>query len=336
MVQKKNILLGMPTLIELENLQRNIDLCYLLNLNLLEKIDIMKEAIKTTVTISAFMIVFPVLFSCTNLIDSSGDQSFHHDPISESFDEADKPSYETKTYDHNGIAQNYKLMLPWNYDKDYNEDRSYPLMINVHFSNGLVADKTDRMQDYPCFSLDAAAICDWSYAMIAELVGHYRIDTNRIYLAGFSAGGSGSYPFASNLEAKQGLTVAGIVRCAGGRNTALSAAIAGKTSVWYHVGLNDSYDFGYGALLSEDPNDDRRISNKAYGYVKGLNTSAGAVETVTVETVSGYKCTTTALSLSGVEFFKRSHYAGMGHGAPAYADPEVVKWLFDQHLSNRD
>jgi hypothetical protein len=33
---KKNILIGMPTLIELENFQRNIDLCYSLNLDLLE------------------------------------------------------------------------------------------------------------------------------------------------------------------------------------------------------------------------------------------------------------------------------------------------------------
>ncbi len=210
-------------------------------------------------------------------------------------------------------------------------------MINVHYSGSLIANNTDRMQGYPSFCLDAAANSDWVYAMVAELVANYRIDTNRIYLAGFSAGGSGSYPFASNLEAKQELTVAGIVRCAGGSNTTLSAAIAGKTSVWYHVGLNDSYDFGYGnGLLSENPNDERRNSNKAYAYVKGLDTSAGAVETVETETISGYECTITTLSLAGVEIFKRSHYAGMGHSAPAYSDPEVVKWLFNQHLSNRD
>ncbi len=309
----------------------------------------MKEAIKTTVTISAFTIVFLVLFSCAKPDaqpsgdqpsgdQHSGDQPFQHNPISENFDAADKPSYETKTYDDNGTSRSYELMLPWNYDKDYNADRNYPLMINVYYSGSLVAGKTDRMQDYPCFCLNAAANSDWVYAMVAELVANYRIDTNRIYLAGFSAGGSGSYPFASNLEAQQGLIVAGIVRCAGGSNTALSNAIAGKTSVWYHVGLQDSYDFGYGnGLLSEDPNDDRRISNKAYGYVKGLDTSVGAVETVKMATVSGYERTTTALGLSGVEIFKRSHYAEMGHtGSPAYADQEVVKWLFNQHLSNRD
>lgn len=302
----------------------------------------MKEAFKPTGILSSFAFLLLVLFSCSNSVsssdDSSGDQPFIHDPISEDFDEADKPSYETKTYDWDGTEKSYNLMLPWNYDKDYNADRSYPLMINVVYSGSLVSGNTERMQDYPCFCLDAAANSDWVYAMIADLVDTYRIDTNRIYLAGFSAGGSGSYPFASNLNAKQGLTVAGIVRCAGGSNTALSAAIAGKTSVWYHVGLNDSYDFGYGnGLLSEDPEDDRRLSNQAYAYVKGLASSADAVETVETETVSGYARTTTALTLSKVEIFKRSHYAGMGHtGSPAYNDPEVVEWLFNQHLSNRE
>ena len=298
----------------------------------------MIKAVKTGVIISLFTIVFFFLSSCSNIIGFSGKQPFRHDPPSEHFDEADKPSYETRTYDDKGTTRHYELMPPWNYDKDYNAERSYPLMINVRYSGSLVANKTDRMQDYPCFCLDAAVDSDWFYAMIAELVARYRIDTNRIYLAGFSAGGSGSYSFASHLKAKQGLTVAGIVRCAGGSNTALSDAIAGKTSVWYHVGLKDSYDFGYGGvLLSEAPDDDRRNSNKAYAHAKGLESSAGAFETVKTDRVSNFERTTTALCLSGVEFFKRSHYAGMGHtGSPAYNDPEVVEWLFNQNLSNRE
>ena len=276
----------------------------------------MKNPIKLTVTISVFIIAFLFLFSCDDSDDSSTDEPFTHDPIEEDFDEADKPSYETKTYDDNGTSQSYELMLPWNYDKDHNSNRSYPLMINVHYSGSLVAGDTQRMQDYPCFCLNAASNNDWTYAMIAQLVDDYRIDTDRIYLAGFSAGGSGSYPFASNLEAKQRLTVAGIVRCAGGSNPELSEAIADKTSVWYHVGLSDSYDFGYGnGLLSEDPDDERRISNQAYAYVKGLDSSSKATESVETKTVSGYECTTTSLSLAGVEIFKRSHYAGMGHSS---------------------
>ena len=296
----------------------------------------MKKSIKTIAAVSVFAIVILALVSCEKSSDSPTYKPFKHDPISETFDETDKPSYETRTYDDNGTSRSYQLMLPWNYDKDYNADRSYPLMINVHYSGSLIAGKTDRMQDYPCFCLNSAANNDWTYAIVAELVAKYRIDKNRIYLAGFSAGGSGSYPFASNLEAKQGLTVAGIVRCAGGSNTALSEAIAGKTSVWYHVGLSDSYDFGYGnGLLSEDPNDERRISNQAYAHVKDLNTSKGAAETVETDTYDNYERTTTTLKLAGVEFFKKSHYKGMGHSAPAYNDPEVVEWLFNQHLSNR-
>jgi len=305
--------------------------------NNLENLIFMKEAINTTLKISLLMILFLLLFSCKLLVAYSPDQLFLHDPIDEDFDEADKPSYETRTYDDNGTSRNYELMLPWNYDKDYNADRLYPLMINVHYSGSLVAGKTDRMQDYPCFCLNAASNESWTFAMIDQLVADYRIDTNRIYLAGFSAGGSGSYPFASNLEPRQGLTVAGIVRCAGGSNTSLSPAISDKTSVWYHVGLSDSYDFGYGnGLLSEDPDDERRISNQAYAYVKSLDSNAEAIETVETETVSGHECITTTLWQGGVEIYKRSHYLGLGHSAPAYSNPEVIEWLFNQHLMNRN
>jgi len=199
--------------------------------------------------------------SCDNGITdnpSAGDQPFQHQPISENFDDGDKPSYETMTFDHEGDLNSYKLMLPWNYDKDYNSDRLYPLMINVHYS--------------------------------------------------------------------------------GGSNTTLSEAIAGRTSVWYHVGLEDVYDFGYDkVLLSQDPEDQRRNSNKAYNYVKSLNSNAKAVESVETAIISGYQCTITTLTLAGVEIFKRSHYQGMGHGSgPAYNDPEVVKWLFNQNLENRN
>lgn len=297
----------------------------------------MKKNIMTIAGISMITIVLLSLVSCEKSSNSPDKKPFSHEPISETFDEADKPSYETKTYNDNGTSRSYELMLPWNYDKDHNADRSYPLMINVHYSGSLIAGNDDRMKDFPCFCLNSAANNEWVYAMVAELVNNYRIDTNRIYLAGFSAGGSGSYPFASNLEAQQKLTVAGIVRCAGGSKTELSEAISGKTSVWYHVGLQDSYDFGYGnGLLSEDPNDERRISNQAYAYVKGLESSAGATENVETDTYNDYDRTTTSLSLAGVEIFKRSHYTGMGHSAPAYSDPEVVEWLFNQHLSNRD
>lgn len=299
----------------------------------------MKEAVKTALTISVLATVFLVVCSCSMPLSFREVDAgpFRHDPVDEDFDNAEKPLYETYTYDDNGTARSYKLMLPWNYDKDYNAERYYPLMINVHYSGSLVANNTERMQNYPCFSLDSGSDSPWFFAMIAELVTDYRIDTNRIYLAGFSAGGSGSYPFASHLEANQGLTVAGIVRCAGGSNSELSEAIAGKTSVWYHVGLQDSYDFGYGnGLLSDDPHDERRISNQAYAYVKDLDTSADAVESVETGTRSGYECTTTTLNLAGVDIFRKSHYAEMGHSAPAYNDPEVVEWLFNQHLSNRD
>ncbi|MBI9097771.1 MAG: hypothetical protein JEY91_04815 [Spirochaetaceae bacterium] len=268
----------------------------------------------------------------------SGNPAFVHNPPYEEFADADKPVHETLTYDDNGTDQSYKLMIPWNYDKSHNADRDYPLVVSFSGTPFIVGDD-DEMKGYPCFFLETGR-SSWCQDLVAQLVEDYRIDTNRIYLTGFSAGGSGSYPFASDLESRHNLVVAGIVRCAGGSNTALSDAIAGKTSVWYHVGLADGYDFGYGSdqeNYSPDPDDPLRKSNIAYDFVKNLTSSSGAIETVQTETISGYPRTTTTLNLAGVEIFKRSHYEGMGHSpSPVYGDSKVLEWLFNQNLLNRE
>ncbi|MDC7221934.1 MAG: hypothetical protein PQJ59_18530 [Spirochaetales bacterium] len=299
----------------------------------------MKKNFRSIYVVFAIIISFLLFLSGCDL---ALDPPYVYDPIDEDFDDEDMPSYETYTYeDEDGTSGSYSLMLPWNYDKDYNSDRSYPILINVKYMSSFLAGDSDLMQDYPCFCLDNVSYNTWSYSLIAELVETYRIDTDTIYLVGFSAGGSGSYPLASGLESYQGLTVAGIIRCAGGSNTSLSDAISSKTSVWYHVGLADSYDYGYsGELISEDADNENRISNQAYEYVKALDSSDETYESVSVETISGYECTTTSLIMTydDVNIFKKSHYTDMEHTcSPVYANADVVlEWLFNQHLSNRD
>lgn len=282
------------------------------------------------------LLVSIVLLVSCNLANPGG-PAFVHNPPYEEFDDADKPVLTTMTYNDNGTNRSYNLMIPWNYDKNHNSGREYPLVVSFSGTPFIVGDDNE-MKGYPCFFLDTGR-SSWCQDLVAMLVEDYRIDTNRIYLTGFSAGGSGSYPFASELESRHDLIVAGIVRCAGGSNTALSDAISGKTSVWYHVGLADGYDFGYGSDQDNhtpDPNNPLRKSNIAYNYVMNLSSSNGAGEIIRSETVSGYLRVTTTLYLSGVEIFKKSHYEGMGHtSSPVYSDPKVLEWLFNQNLINR-
>ncbi|MBN2659458.1 MAG: hypothetical protein JXR86_20545 [Spirochaetales bacterium] len=106
----------------------------------------MKEHIKISLILSVFTILFLALVSCENPADptimDSGDMPFQHNPAIEDFDEADRPYYESKTFDDNGTSRSYELMRPWNYDKDYNAERSYPLLINISYTGSLVAGQT--------------------------------------------------------------------------------------------------------------------------------------------------------------------------------------------------
>ena len=98
-------------------------------------------------------------------------------------------------------------------------------------------------QDYPAFVIDyqktssgdGQALGQWIQSAVSE---GYRIDPNRIYLTGFSWGGSSSYPLAQGLH-QEGMYFAAIIRVAGQSQSDLGNDIATKTAVWYHIGLND-------------------------------------------------------------------------------------------------
>lgn len=285
----------------------------------------------------AILALFLLLSGCDSNAGIGPDPN-GYTPIPETFDNADRPAFELVTLTVNGSTKTYKLMKPWNYDKPHNAGRSYPLVVSLHGQGGsyyapCIVGDDNEMQRYPCFFMaptngDWGGGAAWVRTEIKALTGTYRINENRLYLMGFSMGGSGSYSFASGYASEQGGYFAGIVRLAGQSQTTLPNAIVRKTSVWYQIGLNDT------------ANDRVGIAQDAYNYYKNHSALSGASETTVTDTVTSgshsWPRSTKILTLDGVEVFKLSQYTGMGHdGSTPFHDPGILQWLFSQSLEYR-
>lgn len=279
-----------------------------------------REMIKYLASCLMYILVF-LLSSCWN--DSLRSAL---DPP-ETFDDADRPILE-----HDAV-EDFELLKPWNYDKSWNADRYYPMVVSLHGSGGshykpCIVNDTNEMKTYPCFFLaptcsNWGSAASWVRDRIQALIQEYRIDTNRLYLMGFSMGGSGSYTFAKAYYDEYGRLFAGIVRLAGQSQTDLYPAIADKTSVWYHIGLDDTEER---VIIAEE----------AYQFIKNYQCNASAFEFVVYDTVSSYPRRTKSLMMNGVFVMKKSEYTGVGHsGSVPFNDPGVLAWLFNQSLTRR-
>lgn len=215
---------------------------------------------------------------------------------------------------------------PWGYDKSENENRSYPLVVSGCWgeSEGEYASVNQR---YPAFVIDyqkntvsdGEALAVW---IDAAITAGYRIDVNRIYLTGFSQGGSGSFPLARGMYNKKKYFAA-IIRVAGQSQSDLGDDIAAKTAVWYHIGLNDD------AIRVS-------VARAALAKFRAYACNKGAVETENSDAITGYQRTTVTLVRSEFEMLKYSEYTGMGHSSsPCYRDDALFPWMFSHSLALR-
>jgi len=247
----------------------------------------------------------------------SGNGNVDLNPV-ESFAESDAP--ETCTFDSRQFTG------PWGYKKDENENRSYPLVVSGCWGEGEGQYKAVNRR-YPAFVIDyqkntvsdGEALAEWITNAIAA---GYRIDVNRIYLTGFSQGGSGSFPLARGMHNK-GKYFAAIIRVAGQSQSDLGNDIATRTAVWYHIGLNDT-----ATRVT--------VARDALANFRAYACNGAAVETEKTDDVTGHPRTTVTLSRSGFEMFKYSEYTGMGHDSSAcYRDGTLFPWMFSQSLALR-
>lgn len=273
--------------------------------------------------------LFILLFLFTILNCSAGDP-----PEPETFDLQDKPVFEQFQYDDNGTTRTYSLLVPWNYDKANNQGRQYPMVVSLHGSGGsnyapCIVGDNQEMQAYPCFFLSPnspggwGSAAAWSRDLMEELIERYSIDRNRIYLMGYSMGGSGSFLYARGYYNEHGGIFAGIVRLSGQSQTSLPSPLSDRTSLWYHIGLNDS-------ATRVD------VARNTYAFYQNYWSSHGVEEREVNDRINDKERTTRTLVLNGLEIMKLSEYSQVGHSASmAFHDPEVLGWLFRQSLNRR-
>jgi predicted peptidase len=259
-----------------------------------------------------------------------------NDSVSETFNDTLRPFFQ-----YNETKDQY-LLKPWNYSTPQNANRKYPLVIYLHGSGGagnisylnyigydnpddVNTDETalNFQKSHPCFVLVPQTSSSWDnnslIQQVEEIKSANRIDESRIYLIGYSMGGSGSYSFANAYYDYNSHLFAGIIRLAGQSQTIVRDAIADKTAIWLHIGL-------------EDTEQRVQVTREAYNFLK--NYYENAVETTSALTIPGYEGTTYTLTINSNDKFKRTEYEGVGHGVSIFPfkDPYLILWLFKQHL----
>ncbi len=236
----------------------------------------------------------------------------------ESFEESDCPS----EYQYDSLP----FTGPWGYNKSENASRKYPLLVSGCWGEG-ATQYSRYARIYPAFVLDyqkntvsdGKILGQWIEGAIAS---GYRIDRNRIYLTGFSKGGSGSFPLAKGMY-DAGLYFAAIIRIAGQSEYDLGNEIVEKTAIWYHIGLND-----------EPKRVD--IARKTLECNRNYACNKDAIETSVSDHIAGFERNTITLKRFGSPMFVYSEYTGMDHtSSPCYTDKSIFPWLFSHSLKYR-
>lgn len=277
--------------------------------------------------VRALLILILLSFSCSGT---------NMDPIPESSDPLSRPFFRFDP------GRNEFLLHPWNYDLPENSQKKYPLVIFLHGSGGagdisylnfLGYDTDDGIDDtvatgfqkrYPCFVLVPQTAGEWDNKRLIEegeyIKKTYRIDSSRIYLIGYSMGGSGSYSFANEWYDYNGHLFAGIIRLVGQSQTVVRDSIAKKTAIWLQVGLED-----FPVRVN--------VVREAYNFLKSYHKNA--VETVKDTVLGGlYPAKTYSLVINNDDRIKLTEYSNAGHGIVTipFWDRHTLAWLFRHTL----
>lgn len=255
------------------------------------------------------------------------------------------PSFEEKQYEN----YKYRLCKPKNYKNESDLHRKYPLVIYLHGAGGRGNDNSKQSyglrrlgngfggqaksfkNKYPCFVYvpQCPSNSTWNNKTtltmvtktIEKLISEYPIDRDRLYLIGYSMGGSGTYALVDQYYNFNKQLFAAIIRLAGQSSFDYHVhKIISKSAVWLHVGLHDA------SVRIEK-------AREAYGILKDIYKNA--FETTEKTKIKGHPGTTLTLTLNNIEKVKKTEYEKDGHSISGFPfdDPELLEWLFNQTVS---
>lgn len=227
------------------------------------------------------------------------------------------------------VVEGRTWYTPWGYDKTENAQRHYPLVVFGPHNNASEFFTTDIRKRYPAFYVSYIERSEAAGAALADLIDlgmkdhHFRIDTRRIYLTGWSAGGSGSFKLVRGFLSK-GKFFAAINRVAGQSESILAEEAVTKTALWLHIGLHDT------PLRVQ-------VSRDLYDHLKNHPSNASAVETIIDDTIEHGDTEvprhTKVLTKDKIEIVRYTEYPTEGHAAFAsYSDPYLYQWLFTRAI----
>ena len=239
----------------------------------------------------------------------------------------------------------YRLYRPKHAGLMEQNQKIYPLVVYLHgagergndnrrqsFDLSFLGNGFDRQAklfrtQYPCFVYVPQCPEDknWSdqptllatIQTIEHIISTNPIDRDRLYLIGYSMGGSGTYSLAAEYYNLKKQLFAGIIRLAGqGTFPDRTHEIIAQSSIWLHVGLKD---------IELRVNKAREAYNKLKFYTKANNEHYKKI------TIPDHPGKTTILEIpANCESVRISEYEQDGHSIShfPFQDPSLMEWLF--------
>ena len=272
-------------------------------------------------------------------------------------DETAFPKFKSGTYTKDGSALKYRYYLPENYDSSV----SYPVVMFLHGETRKGNDNEQQLynaQDLfdkvieqestnPCILVAPQCSADNSWTDLSDMIdgvvndiqNQYSVNSEKIYISGYSEGTEGCYKVVSDNPDKY----AGIIAIAGKGDTTSAQAIAkNNTGVMIFAGseddteINDSSKAIYKALVENGATnvEYKEIYGEGHNILKSAANTSGLLDWLFAKNLTDNKTKNTK-TVDLAIFMGQSNMAGRGEYADATECPIGAGYEF-RSVSNAD
>ena len=272
-------------------------------------------------------------------------------------DETAFPKFKSGTYTKDGSTLKYRYYLPENYDSSV----SYPVVMFLHGETRKGNDNEQQLynaQDLfdkvieqestnPCILVAPQCSADNSWTDLSDMIdgvvndiqNQYSVNSEKIYISGYSEGTEGCYKVVSDNPDKY----AGIIAIAGKGDTTSAQAIAkNNTGVMIFAGseddteINDSSKAIYKALVENGATnvEYKEIYGEGHNILKSAANTSGLLDWLFAKNLTDNKTKNTK-TVDLAIFMGQSNMAGRGEYADATECPIGAGYEF-RSVSNAD